>query len=578
MSKEADAKNREAGNTPEPAVSPSYDFIRTIVKEDTEAGKYGGRVHTRFPPEPNGYLHIGHAKSICLNFGIAFEFNGLCNLRFDDTNPTKEEVEYVESIKKDVQWLGFDWDSREYYASGYFEHLYQYALELIKKGAAYVCDLTSQEIKGYRGTLTEPGRESPYRNRPIAENLDLFERMRKGDFPDGSRTLRAKIDMKSGNINMRDPVVYRILHAAHHRTGDTWCIYPMYDFAHCCSDSIEKITHSICTLEFEDHRPLYDWFLDQLGVYHPQQIEFARLNLSYTVLSKRKLIKLVEEGFVSGWDDPRMPTISGLRRRGYTPEAVRNFCDRIGVAKRDSVVDMALLEYCIREDLNKRAPRVMAVLHPLRVVIENYPEDSAEELDAINNPEDLGMGTRKLPFSRVLYIEHDDFLEKPPKQFYRLAPGREVRLRYAYFITCTGVIKDEKTGEVVELRCTYDPATRGGDAPDGRKVKSTLHWVSAAHSCAAEVRLYDHLFTKADPNEAGEGEDFTSNINPGSLSILKSCRVEQGLTNAPVGSFYQFERQGYFCFDPGSAEGKLVFNRTVTLRDTWAKIQKTLKK
>ena len=574
MNKEADTRNREAEDLPEPAVSPSYDFIRTIVKEDIEAGKYGGRVHTRFPPEPNGYLHIGHAKSICLNFGIASEFSGRCNLRFDDTNPIKEEVEYVESIKKDVQWLGFAWDDTEYYASDYFQHLYQYAAELIKKGTAYVCDLTSQEIREYRGTLTEPGRESPYRNRPVEENLELFERMRNGEFPDGSRTLRAKIDMKSGNINMRDPVIYRILHAAHHRSGDTWCIYPMYDFAHCFSDSIEKITHSICTLEFEDHRPLYDWFLDQLGVYHPQQIEFARLNLSYTVLSKRKLIELVENGFVSGWDDPRMPTISGLRRRGYTPEAVRNFCDRIGVAKRDSMVDMALLEYCIREDLNKQAPRVMAVLHPIRVVIENYPEDLAEELEAINNPEDPAMGTRQVPFSRVLYIEHDDFLEKPPKQFYRLAPGREVRLRYAYFITCTGVIKDEKTGEVVELRCTYDPATRGGDSPDGRKVKSTLHWVSAAHACEAEVRLYDHLFTKAAPNEAGEGQDFTSNINPNSLSILKSCRVEQSLTGAPVGNFYQFERQGYFCVDPDSSESKPVFNRTVTLRDTWAKIQK----
>jgi glutaminyl-tRNA synthetase len=578
MNKEADTRNREAEDMPESAVSPSYDFIRTIVKEDTEAGKYGGRVHTRFPPEPNGYLHIGHAKSICLNFGIASEFNGRCNLRFDDTNPIKEEVEYVESIKQDVQWLGFAWDDREYYASDYFDQLYQFAADLIKKGAAYVCDLTSQEIKEYRGTLTEPGRESPYRNRPVEENLDLFERMRKGEFPDGSHTLRAKIDMKSGNINMRDPVIYRILHAAHHRSGDTWCIYPMYDFAHCFSDSIEKITHSICTLEFEDHRPLYDWFLDQLGVYHPQQIEFARLNLSYTVLSKRKLIELVENGFVSGWDDPRMPTISGLRRRGYTPEAVRNFCDRIGVAKRDSMVDMALLEYCIREDLNKQAPRVMAVLHPLRVVIENYPEDLAEELEAINNPEDPVMGTRQVPFSRVLYIEHDDFLEKPPKQFYRLAPGREVRLRYAYFITCTDVIKDEKTGEVVELRCTYDPATRGGDSPDGRKVKSTLHWVSAVHACEAEVRLYDHLFTKAAPNEAVEGQDFTSNINPNSLSILKSCRVEQSLTNAPVGSFYQFERQGYFCVDPDSSESKLVFSRTVTLRDTWAKIQKALQK
>ncbi len=574
MNKEADISNRESQDTQQSAVSQSYDFIRAIVKEDTEGGKFGGRVYTRFPPEPNGYLHIGHAKSICLNFGIASEFNGQCNLRFDDTNPTKEEMEYVESIKEDVRWLGFDWHDRGYYASDYFEQLYQYAVELIKRSKAYVCDLTAQEIRAYRGTLTEQGRESPYRNRPVEENLELFERMRNGEFPDGSHTLRAKIDMKSGNINMRDPVIYRILHASHHRTGDAWCIYPMYDFAHCFSDSIEKITHSICTLEFEDHRPLYDWFLDQLGVYHPQQIEFARLNLSYAVLSKRKLIKLVEDALVSGWDDPRMPTISGLRRRGYTPEAVRTFCDRIGVAKRDSTVDMALLEYCIREDLNKRAPRVMAVLNPLRVVIENYPEDIIEELEAVNNPEDPAMGTRKVPFSRVIYIEHEDFLENPPKQFYRLAPGREVRLRYAYFITCTGVIKNEKTGEVLALRCTYDPATRGGDAPDGRKVKSTLHWVSAVHASEAEVRLYDHLFTKADPNEAPEGQDFTSNINPDSLRILKDCRVEQSLIDAPVGGFYQFERQGYFCLDPDSSHGKLVFNRIATLRDTWAKIQK----
>jgi glutaminyl-tRNA synthetase len=566
--------NREAENAPEPAASRSYDFIREIVREDAETGKFGGRVHTRFPPEPNGYLHIGHAKSICLNFGIASEFGGLCNLRFDDTNPTKEEAEYVDSIKQDVQWLGFDWDEREYYASDYFERLYQYAVALISNGKAYVCDLTPKEIKDYRGTLTEPGRESPYRNRPVAENLDLFERMRNGEFPDGSRTLRAKIDMKSGNINMRDPVIYRILHAAHHRTGDAWSIYPMYDFAHCFSDSIEEITHSICTLEFEDHRPLYDWFLDQLGVYHPRQIEFARLNLSYAVLSKRKLIRLVGEGFVSGWDDPRLPTISGLRRRGFTPESIRNFCDRIGVAKRDSIVDMALLEHCIREDLNKRAPRVMAVLNPLRVVIENYPEDTTEELDAVNNPEDPGMGTRKVPFSRVIYIEQEDFMENPPKQFYRLAPGREVRLRYAYFITCTGVIKDEKTGGVTELRCTYDPATRGGDAPDGRKVKSTLHWVSAAHASEAEVRLYDHLFTKADPNETSEGQDFSSNINPDSLLILKACRVEKSLTGTPAGSFYQFERQGYFCVDPDSTNEKMVFNRIVTLKDTWAKLQK----
>jgi glutaminyl-tRNA synthetase len=559
---------------PEPTASQSYDFIRTIVAEDVRTGKYEGRVHTRFPPEPNGYLHIGHAKSICLNFGVARDFNGLCNLRFDDTNPTKEEVEYVESIKEDVKWLGFKWNEREYYASDYFEQLYRYALELIKKGKAYVCDLSADEIREYRGTLTKPGRESPDRERTIEENLDLFMRMRAGEFPDGSRTLRAKIDMRSGNINMRDPVIYRILHAEHHRSGNEWCIYPMYDFAHCFSDSIEKITHSICTLEFEDHRPLYDWFLDALGVYHPQQIEFARLNLSYTVLSKRRLIELVEGGYVTGWNDPRMPTVSGFRRRGYTPESIRNFCDRIGVAKRESIVDIALLEYCIREDLNKRALRVMAVLNPLKVVIENYPEDLVEEIEAVNNPEDSGMGTRKIPFSREIYIESDDFREVPPKQFYRLAPGREVRLRYAYFVKCIGVIKDERTGEILELRCTYDPATRGGDSPDGRKVKSTLHWVSAAHAIGAEVRLYDQLFTKEDPNEVEEGRDFKSNINPNSLVTLKSCRVEPGLSNATPGSRFQFERQGYFAVDPDSSPGKLVFNRTVTLRDTWAKIEK----
>lgn len=574
MKNDTNKGKRSPENTTEPVAVPPYDFIRAIVKEDTESSKYGGRVHTRFPPEPNGYLHIGHAKSICLNFGIAADFNGKCNLRFDDTNPTKEEAEYVEAIKKDVRWLGFDWEGREYYASDYFEYFYECAVALIKMGKAYVCDLSPQEMKEYRGTLTEPGQESPYRNRSVAENLDLFERMRKGEFPEGSRTLRAKIDMKSGNINMRDPVMYRILYATHHRTGDAWCIYPMYDFAHCLSDSIEKITHSICTLEFEDHRPLYDWFLDQLGVYHPQQIEFARLNLSYTVLSKRKLIRLVEEGHVSGWDDPRMPTISGLRRRGYTPEAIRAFCDRIGVAKRDSRVDIALLEHCIREDLNKKAPRVMAVLNPLKVVIENYPEGLVEELEAINNPEDPGMGSRKIPFSRVIFIERDDFLEHPPKQFYRLAPGREVRLRYAYFITCTGVVKDETTGEILELRCTYDPATRGGDAPDGRKVKSTLHWVSAAHAAEAEVRLYDNLFTKEDPDATEEGLDFTAFINPSSLITLSTCRIERSLEGAHVGSTYQFERLGYFCVDPDSSRDKLVFNRIVTLRDPWAKIQK----
>lgn len=555
--------------------SKPSDFIREIIKEDLESNKYGGRVHTRFPPEPNGYLHIGHAKSICLNFGIAQEFNGLCNLRFDDTNPSKEDIEYVNSIKEDVRWLGFDWGDREFYASDYFDQLYEYAVQLIKKGKAYVCDLSPEEIKEYRGTLTEPGKESPYRNRSIEENFNLFERMKKGEFPEGSRTLRAKIDMSSGNINMRDPVIYRILYAEHHRTGNKWCIYPMYDFAHCFSDSIERITHSICTLEFEDHRPLYDWFLNELDVYHPQQIEFARLNLSHTVLSKRKLIQLVSEGFVKGWDDPRMPTISGLRRRGYTPEAIRNFCNRIGVAKRDSTVEIGLLEHCIREDLNKRAPRVMAVLNPLKIVIENYEEGLTEELEAINNPEDISMGTRKIPFSRTIFIEKEDFMENPPKQFYRLAPGREVRLRYAYFIKCIDVIKDE-TGEIKELRCIYDPSTRGGDAPDGRKVKATLHWVSAEHSIEAEVRLYNSLFTKEDPDDVEEGKTFLDYINPESLIVLNSCRIEPSLSGVKPGDIYQFERQGYFCADPDSIEGRPVFNRTVTLKDTWAKIQKKL--
>jgi len=552
------------------------DFIREIIREDLKAGKFDSRVHTRFPPEPNGYLHIGHAKSICLNFGIADEFKGLCNLRFDDTNPTKEEVEYVESIKEDVKWLGFGWDKREYYASDYFEKMYGYAVELIKKGRAYVCDLNADEIREYRGTLTEPGKESPYRNRAVEENLELFEKMRKGEFPDGSHTLRAKIDMKSGNINMRDPVIYRIMHAEHHRTGNKWRIYPMYDFAHCVSDSIEGITHSICTLEFEDHRPLYDWFLNELGVYHPQQIEFARLNLSYTVLSKRRLIQLVQEGHVNGWDDPRMPTISGLRRRGYTPESIRNFCERIGVAKRDSLVDMALLEHCIREGLNKSAQRVMAVLKPLKVVITNYPENQTEELEAINNPEDESMGKRKVPFSRILYIERDDFRENPPKEFFRLAPGREVRLRYAYYITCIDVIKDQTTGEVTELHCTYDPATRGGDSPDKRKVKATLHWVSASHAIKAEVRLYDHLFTKPVPGE--ESNDFKTDINPKSLELLKQCFVEPSLANSKSGNRFQFERMGYFCVDRDSTKEKPIFNRTVTLKDTWAKIEKSQKK
>lgn len=554
-------------------MAETTDFIREIIKEDLDSKRYGGRVHTRFPPEPNGYLHIGHAKSICLNFGIAKDFSGLCNLRFDDTNPLKEEVEYVEAIKRDVRWLGFDWEDREYYASDYFEKMYEYAVELIKKGKAYVCDLSPEEIRQYRGTLTEPGKESPYRNRSIEENLELFERMRAGEFPEGSRTLRAKIDMSSGNINMRDPVMYRIIHAEHHRTGKKWCIYPTYDYAHPISDSIEGITHSICTLEFEDHRPLYDWFLEQLGIHHPRQIEFARLNLSHTVLSKRKLLKLVEEGYVMGWDDPRMPTIAGLRRRGYTPEAIRNFCERIGVAKRDSLVDVALLDHCLREDLNKKARRVMAVLRPLRVVIENYPEDLIEEMEAINNPEDPSMGTRNVPFSKVIYIEKDDFRESPPKDFYRLAPGREVRLRYAYFIRCKDVVKD-KDGNVVELRCTYDPTTRGGDAPDGRKVKATLHWVSEAKAIRAEVRLYDHLFKVPDPDEL---EDFRTGINPESLVVLRDCYLEPSLASARPGEIYQFERLGYFCVDPDSQEGSLVFNRTVTLKDTWAKIEKKLR-
>jgi len=570
-------KDKEETKTTESDSSQPINFIRAIIAEDIKAKKYESRINTRFPPEPNGYLHIGHAKSIFLNFGVAAEFGGLCNLRFDDTNPTREEVEYVEAIQEDVRWLGFDWDNRLYYASDYFEQLYQFAVQLIRKGKAYVCDLSPREMKDYRGTLTEPGMESPYRNRTAEENLNLFERMKEGEFPDGSRTLRAKIDMTSGNINMRDPVIYRILHAVHHRTGNKWRIYPMYDFAHCFSDSIERITHSICTLEFEDHRPLYDWFLDELDVYHPQQIEFARLNLSYTVLSKRKLIELVEHRHVSGWDDPRMPTISGLRRRGYTPESIRNFCERIGVAKRDSMVDMGLLEYCIREDLNKTAPRVMAVLRPLKVVIENYPEDLVEEMEAINNPEDPGAGTRKVPFARVLYIEKDDFREDPPKQFFRLAPGREVRLRYAYYIKCTDVVKNDQTGEVMELRCTYDPATRGGDSSDGRKVKSTLHWVSASHALEAEVLMYDHLFTKADPNDVEEGLDFKSYINPDSLVTLTSCRVEPALAGAEPGSVYQFERQGYFCADIDSSKDRLIFNRTVTLRDTWAKIEKLQK-
>ena len=560
------------------AAKPSLpaNFIRYIIAEDLKANKNNGRIVTRFPPEPNGYLHIGHAKSICLNFGIAAEHaGGICNLRFDDTDPVKEEIEYIESIKADVRWLGFDWGDRLYYASDYFDQLYEYAVQLIKKDKAYVCSLSAEEIRKYRGTLTEPGKDSPYRNRSIEENLDMFERMRAGEFEDGEHVLRAKINMKAPNLNMRDPVVYRIKHMAHHRTGDKWCIYPMYDYAHCLSDSIEGITHSLCTLEFEDHRPLYDWILDELGVdCHPQQIEFARLNLTYTVMSKRKLLKLVEQGHVAGWDDPRMPTLSGMRRRGYTPEAIRNFSERIGVAKRDSIVDMALLEYCIREDLNERSPRVMGVLHPLRVVIDNYPEDLTEELEAQNHPTNPGMGTRKIPFSRVLYIEQEDFREDPPKKFFRLAPGREVRLRYAYYIKCERVIKDEKTGKIIELRCTYDPETKGGWSSDGRKVRGTLHWISAPHCIKAEVRLYDRQFITENP-AVGKDAEFMNYLNPDSLEILTSCRVEPGLAEAKPKSRYQFERLGYFCVDSAdSHEGALVFNRTATLRDSWAKIEK----
>ena len=552
------------------------NFIRAIIDEDIKNGTYQGRVHTRFPPEPNGYLHIGHAKSICLNFVIANDYNGLCNLRFDDTNPIKEEAEYIEAIKEDVRWLGFDWEDREYYASDYFEQLYEFAIKLIKDGKAYVDDLSPEEIREYRGTLTEPGKESPYRNRTVEENLDLFQRMRDGEFPDGSRVLRAKIDMASGNLNMRDPVMYRVLHATHHRTGDKWCIYPMYDWAHGQSDSIEGITHSLCTLEFEDHRPLYDWFIEALGIHHPKQIEFARLDLTYTVMSKRKLLELVQEGYVSGWDDPRMPTIQGLRRRGYTPEAIRDFAERVGIAKkRDSIADIAMLEHCLREDLNKRALRVMAVLHPLKVIIDNYPEGQVEELEAINNPEDDSAGTRMVPFSRELYIERDDFHEDPPKKFFRLAPGREVRLKHAYFITCTDVVKDEKTGEIIELHCTYDPKSRGGASPDGRKVKGTLHWVSAAHAIDVEIRLYDHLFNKPNPLEVAEGGDYKDNLNPDSLVVLTNCKVEPSLKDAEPGSRYQFLRQGYFCVDAvDSTKEKLVFNRTVGLRDSWAKIAK----
>lgn len=550
------------------------DFIRQAVQEDLRTNRFDGRVHTRFPPEPNGYLHIGHAKAICIDFGIAQDFDGLCNLRFDDTNPTRESIEYVESQKEDIRWLGFDWEDREFYASDYFELLCEYAVKLIKKGKAYVCDLNPDEIREYRGTLTEPGVNSPDRDRSVEENLDLFERMRAGEFSDGERTLRAKIDMESPNLNMRDPVMYRIRRATHYRQGDKWCIYPMYDFTHGQNDSIEGITHSLCSLEYEDHRPLYDWYLDELEIYHPQQIEFARLNLSNTILSKRWLVQLVESGYVSGWDDPRMPTLSGFRRKGYTAEAIRDFCNRIGVAKSDNVVDIALLEYCLRQDLNIRAPRVMAVLRPIKVIIDNYPEGEVEELDAENNPEDESMGHRKIPFSREIYIDREDFMEDPPRKYFRLAPGREVRLKHAYYITCVDVVKDEQTGEVTELHCTYDPETRGGWSEDGRRVRGTLHWVSAPHALEAEVRLFDHLFTEPNPNVLTD-DDFEANLNPNSLEVLQSCQVESSLAGAESGTQYQFLRTGYFCVDPDSSDEKLVFNRAVTLRDTWAKIQRS---
>jgi glutaminyl-tRNA synthetase len=548
----------------------SRNFIQEIIDDDMKTKKFDGRVCTRFPPEPNGYLHIGHAKSICLNFGIANEYNGKCNLRFDDTNPSKEELEYVESIQEDVRWLGFDWGDRMFYASDYFGQLHDYAVELIKKGKAYVCELTADQMREYRGTLTEPGKESPYRNRSIEENLDLFRRMKEGEFPDGSRTLRAKIDMASPNINFRDPIMYRILRATHHRTGDTWCIYPMYDWAHGQSDSIEGITHSICTLEFADHRPLYDWFCEELGIYHPHQIEFARLNLTYTVMSKRRLLQLVEEKIVNGWDDPRMPTISGLRRRGYTPESIRYFADKVGVAKRDNTIDVALLEHSIREDLNRRSNRVMAVLHPLKVVIDNYPENTHEVLEAVNNPENPEMGSRKIPFSRVLYIEQDDFRENPPPKYFRLSPGTEVRLRYAYIVKCVSVVKDPKTGEILEIHCTYDPETKSGSTKSQKKVKGTIHWVSAPHAIGAEVRLYDRLFTVEDPG----GENWKDSLNPDSLETLTDCKLEPSLASAKPMDRFQFERLGYFCADLDSTKEKLVFNRTVQLRDTWARIEK----
>jgi glutaminyl-tRNA synthetase len=546
------------------------NFIRERIEEDLKTNRFGQRVHTRFPPEPNGYLHIGHAKSICLNFGIAKDYHGKCNLRFDDTNPTKEEQEYVDSIKEDIRWLGFDWENREYYASDYFDTLYEYALQLIQQGKAYVCDLSADEVRHYRGTLTQPGKESPYRNRSIEENLDLFERMKKGEFPEGSKTLRAKIDMSHPNLNMRDPVMYRILKVPHHRTGKKWCIYPTYDWAHGQSDSIEGITHSICTLEFEDHRPLYDWYIEQLGIHHPQQIEFARLNLTYTVMSKRKLLQLVEEGHVKGWDDPRMPTISGLRRRGYTPESIRDFCERIGVAKRDNMIDVSLLEYSLREDLNKRANRVMAVLRPLKVVLVNYPDNQVEELDAVNNPEDPTMGTRKIQFSKVLYIEQDDFREVPPPKYFRLSPGTEVRLKYAYIIKCVDVKKDPQTGNIIEVHCTYDPQTKSGTGESQKKVKGTIHWVSAEHSLEAEVRLYDRLFTVEDPS----GDNWRDFLNPNSLVVVKNCQLEKSLRNVKPQERFQFERLGYFCVDKDSTPTHLVFNRAVTLKDTWTKIEK----
>ena len=562
----------EAAVPAEPAATPTQsNFIREIIRDDLKTSKYNGRVWTRFPPEPNGYLHIGHAKAICLDFGLADEFHGGTNLRFDDTNPEKEETEYVESIQEDVRWLGFEWENL-YYASDYFQQLYDWAIQLIKAGKAYVCDLSADEVRRYRGTLTEPGKESPYRNRSVEENLDLFARMKAGDFPDGSRTLRAKIDMAAPNLNMRDPVMYRIVHAEHHRTGNKWCIYPMYDYAHGQSDSLEKITHSMCTLEFEDHRPLYNWYIQALGIFPSQQIEFDRLNLTYTLLSKRKLLQLVQEKRVRGWDDPRMPTLSGIRRRGYTPEALRNFVANIGVTKTNGTIELAMLEHFVREDLNRRAPRVMAVLKPLKVVIDNYPQGQSEEMDAVNNPEDASAGTRKVPFGRVLYIEQDDFREDPPKGYFRLSPGKEVRLRYAYFITAKSVVKNQQ-GEIVEVHCTYDPATRGGNAPDGRKVKSTIHWVSAEHAFDAEVRVYDNLFSKENPGDVPEGQDFTANLNPNSLEIVSNAKLEPSLKGANSGDRYQFERLGYYCVDPDSTPGKLVFNRTVALKDTWAKKQ-----